>query len=196
MSTRRRWLQQASGASATAMACLAWPWAAQAHTSPGRVLPRLPAPSLGVTLHDGRKTDMATLLAGKATAMQLVFTTCSSTCPIQGALFAQVQAQCPSAMAPAVQLVSLSIDPLNDTPQALRAWLANFGAKPSWLAARPEPKHISAWVDFLIGKQSGPDPHTTQVFYFDARGRLALRTADFPKAETVVGQLQELMRVG
>ena len=88
------------------------------------MLPRVPAPNQPLTDTLGRSIDLSTLLRGKVTAVQLMFAGCSSTCPIQGAVFAAVAQQ---VKAPDAQLLSLTIDPLGDSPQALRSWLGRFG---------------------------------------------------------------------
>lgn len=54
------------------------------------VLPRVPAPQLSLTDTLGRSICLPALLRGKVTAVQLMFAGCSSTCPIQGAVFAAV----------------------------------------------------------------------------------------------------------
>lgn len=66
------------------------PRSARAHAGPGRVDPPLPAAAWPLTLNDGRRSRLPAVLAGRATALQLMFTGCTATCPIQGALFAAV----------------------------------------------------------------------------------------------------------
>lgn len=187
--TRRRLLWAAA-----AVAC-AGPgtWrAAQAHNAAGRVTPPLPAPGLPLTLHDGRRSQLPALLAGQATALQLMYTGCSATFPIQGAPFGAVQPQL--ARLQGVQLLSVSIDALGDTPAALARWMQTFGAGPRWRAAVPNVAGVDSLLDFLRGRQAGPDGHTAQVYYFNRRGELVLRSADFPPPEQVVSLLADLRR--
>ncbi|RZM00095.1 MAG: SCO family protein [Variovorax sp.] len=185
---RRRLLRAAAGLAATAGL-----GTARAHG--GLVLPPVaPPPALRLRLHDGRTVSPAALLEGRVTALQLMFTGCSATCPIQGALFAEVErlllAQ--RAVPGDVQLVSASIDALGDDPRALSAWLARYGAGASWRAATPAVADLDRWLDFLQGRRGGVDRHTTQVFLFDRQGRLVLRTVDLPPASQVVRLLAEL----
>jgi len=86
----------------------------------GLVLPRVSAPNLPLTDTLGRSIGLSTQLHGKVTAVQLMFAGCSATCPIQGAVFASVAQQVKS---PDVRLLSLTVDPLGDSPQVLRNWL-------------------------------------------------------------------------
>src|SRR5689334_1431335 len=95
----------------------------------GEVWPPRVVPPWSVHTADGRRTDLPGLLTGRTTAIQLMFTGCSSICPIQGALFAELQQRLgDAAKAERLQLLSLSIDPLADDPPALTAWLQRFGA--------------------------------------------------------------------
>lgn len=88
------------------------------------VLPRVPAPQLPLTDTLGRSICLPARLRGKVTAVQLMFAGCSSTCPIQGAVYAAVAQK---VKAPDVRLLSFTVDPLDDTPQSLHTWLGRFG---------------------------------------------------------------------
>ena len=154
-----------------------------AHNDPGRVQPPAPVPALNLTLHDGRKAQLKDLLSGRITALQLMFTGCSATCPIQGALFRQVQEQTKSEAG--LQLISVSIDPLNDDPKAMRAWLKRFDASDHWLGATPDFKQLERWFEFLRARNAGADRHTPQVYFFNSLGELALRSTDFPAPEDI-----------
>ena len=130
------------------------------------------------------------MLHGKVTAMQLMFTSCSATCPIQGAIFADLQRQLIDASGP-FRLLSLSIDPLGDEPKALRAWLQRFGADPArWSAALAVSKDLDLLLEFVRGRARGADRHTPQVYLFNAEARLVYRSADLPPANS----LADLMR--
>ena len=170
--------------------------AAWAHNSAGAVDPPRPAPRAALTRHDGYKADLAALLRGRVTAMQLMFTGCSATCPIQGALFAAAEQQLahetPGAGAMPMQLLSLSIDPLGDDAAALKAWRAKFGAGGLWSAAVPAMQDLDSLLDFLQGRQAGADRHTAQVYLFNRKAELVLRTVDFPPPREVVRLLQAL----
>lgn len=168
---------------------------AVAHQLAGRLDTPLPPPALPVRWQDGSQRPLSQVLQGRVTALQMMFTTCTATCPIQGALFASLRDRLATAR-PEAQLVSLSLEPLVDTPAALSAWLQRHGGgQGRWLAGSPDLRVLTAWVDFLKSAQPGPDRHTGQVYLFDRQGRLALRTVDFPPAEQVIAQLDGLARL-
>jgi protein SCO1 len=168
---------------------------AQAHNDAGRVVPPQAPPPVALTLDDDGKSTLQALLKGRATALQLMFTSCQATCPLQGALFGETLKKL-SDKIKAAQLVSISIDPGQDTPARLRAWLKRFGATPRWRAARPDKGQLEALTSFLKSKNPGPDPHTAQVYYFDREGRLALRSVDFPPASEIATNLEQLAAKG
>jgi protein SCO1 len=167
---------------------------APAHDPFGPLRPPLPAPRLALTGDDGNRFELRERLRGRITALQLMFTTCNATCPIQGALFA--------AVAPLIagqremQLLSLSIDPLGDSPQALRAWLVRFGTHAHWRAAVPRVEEVDRLLDFVRGRAAGADRHTAQVYLFDRLARLSYRTADMPPARFVADMMGQLSRIG
>ncbi|ABC34767.1 SCO family protein [Burkholderia thailandensis] len=188
---RRALLAAALGAALPALAtsARAQPPAGQSGYHGGLITPPVPVPDMPLHTADGRATRLRTLLAGRATALQLFYTGCSSTCPIQGVVFRRVQTLLGPHPKPDIQLLSLSISPLEDTPQRMRAWLARFGARPGWIAAAPELKDVDALQAFFGGGRTGLDNHSTQVQMIDRRGELVWRTYELPSPETLAALL-------
>lgn len=178
------------GAAGVAVACLR-ATSARAHAAAGVVNPPQPAPVAKLKLDDGAVTTLPALLKDRVTALQLIFTSCQATCPIQGALFADAAKRLGTGQQLA-QLLSISIDPDRDTPAVLREWLKRFGASPRWRAAQPDKAQLEELTSFLKSKLAGPDPHTAQVYYFDRKGQLVLRSVDFPPAADVVKSLEQV----
>jgi len=170
------------------------PGLASAHALVGAIRPPLTLPAIKLVRHDGVATDLPTILLGKATAMQFMFTGCSQTCPLQGALFAAVQQKMPQNLKDSVQFLSVSIDSLGDDPRALSAWLRQFGAGPNWMAALPSSQELQRLRTSLQISNDGQDSHTGQVFLIDRRGLLVWGTEDLPPADVVLRQLVNIAR--
>lgn len=166
---RQALLAVAACAARSVQAAPAWPT--------GWARPRRPAPALALTDSGGHVQSWRDRLQGSATAVQLIFTGCSSTCPTQGLLFAHMAARHQSRP---VRWLSISIDALSDDPGRLRAWQERAGRHPAWQAAVPALRDVDAVVAFLRGGDAGVALHTTQVFGFDRAGHLAYRTGDAP----------------
>ena len=163
-------------------------WAQHAY---GTLNPPRPIGGLRVVTDRGT-VPLADLLRERVTALQLMFTGCTATCPIQGALFAQVQEGLRDAPE-GLRLLSVSIDPLGDDAKSVRNWLQRFGAAPArWSAAVSTTQDVNALFDFLQGRDEGADRHTAQVFVFDRQARLTYRSVDIPKASSVVAVMRQV----
>jgi protein SCO1 len=177
------------------LAALLTAWMARrvrAHEAFGPVNPRLSLPRMAVQGTNGKNGDLSAALHGRVTALQLMFTGCSATCPIQGAVFAEAQ-QALERAGPDLQLVSLSIDPLGDDIRSLRSWLHRFGAQPQrWSAALPRAQDVDRVLDFLRGRAAGAERHTPQVYVFDRDAQLAYRTQDLPAADHLLSLMQTI----
>jgi len=186
----RAWLAAAAG-------CTSAAGTARAHGALGPLAPPRPAPPMPLTLHDGHAATLPGLLRGRVTALQLMFTGCSATCPIQGASFAALQPLVFGVL-PRSQLLSLSIDPLSDDAAALAAWRRKFGAGEGWLAAAPPVRHVERLLDYVAGRPAAAraaERHNAQVFLFDSQGRLAYRLAEFAAPRDVARAMHELAQL-
>jgi protein SCO1/2 len=178
-SGRRRFLRSTG-------ACLALllPHGAKAH-SIGIVDPPISLPlETSVVRHDGLRMLLRNIIQGRRTLLQLMFTGCSEICPLQGALFAEIQEKSRQLVIGKNQLLSLSIDPMDDA-RSLSAWLSQFGASRNWGAAVSSPKGIDAIRASLQGTNGLDRDHSSQVYFLDETGRLVWRTEEFPSLEVV-----------
>ena len=68
---------------------------------------------------------------GRTVVLSFIYTTCPAICPVTSQTFAQLQrALGPDASG--LHLMSISIDPEEDTPARLREYARRFGAGPAW----------------------------------------------------------------
>lgn len=174
-------------------AVAAWPFTTGAAPAAlGLVRPPQPVPALRfIAAAGGPPRRFADLLGGGVVAVQLMFTGCSSVCPLQGAQFEAVQAGL-SGNGRSHRLLSLSVDPLADGAPQLSRWLARWRADPRvWTAAAPLPDELPALLRYLRGQTSAPDVHPAQVFVFSRRAELVFRTAALPDARALIRLLDE-----
>lgn len=158
----------------------------------GRVVPPQPIPDVPVRRADGAVAGLAGIVRGHATALHLMFTGCSTVCPIQGVIFERIQSLLPDQRDRGIQLLSLSIDPLGDTPAAMRSWLARFHAHEGWIGAVPQPDDIERLLQFFGLGRDTVENHVTQVSIIDRGGRLVFKTEQLPSADSVAALLREV----
>lgn len=192
MKTRGSFSRRALLAGAATLPAIRLGWAAGPAADHGRIRPPVPAPDIPLVGHDGASTTLPRLLAERVTALQVMFTACTTTCPIQGAIFARVQKLIPDQVARGIQLVSISVDPAHDTSAALARWLRRFGARPGWRAAAPRPADVAQVRAFFGAGRIATDNHSTQVQLFDRTGALVWRTGELPEAEEVATLLRRI----
>jgi len=65
-------------------------------------------------------------------AINVMYTTCTTVCPVTSALFAKLQNGLVEQGDKDVRLVSVSVDPVTDTPERLRAYAEKMHAGPNW----------------------------------------------------------------
>jgi protein SCO1 len=94
-------------------------------------LGKMPAVSVvSMRGHAGKVDDF--LKGNDPLLVNFVFTTCSTTCSMQTAVLAELQRQFIARRAP-LRLVSITIDPANDTPEQLQRFAKTFGVQePAW----------------------------------------------------------------
>jgi len=113
-----------SGAAAllTPAAAVAGPWGADYF------------PNVPLTTQDGKVVRFYDdLLKGKSVAINLIYTRCSASCPLETAKLAQLQKIMGDRVGKDIFFYSISIDPKNDTPAALKAYMAKYHVGPGWL---------------------------------------------------------------
>lgn len=149
-----------------------------------------PAALRGVALvdHRGQSVRPASF-DGRLLLLHFVFTGCSSTCPTQVHELAWVHDALPHSARQAVQILSVSVDPLSDTPAALAAFARRMDAeRPQWRYATGAPTQVERLTDRMAamapaaatGRAARPEDHRTSIWLFDARGDLVQRYAGVP----------------
>jgi protein SCO1/2 len=158
----------------------------------GRIKPPAPVPDVQLLRHDGVKASLPQLTLGHATAVQLMFTACSTTCPIQAAIFERVQTLLPTMAAKGIQLLSLSVNPEDDSVRSLAGWRSRFNAGPQWIAATPSVADTPAIQSFFGRARTNFADHSTQVNIVDRQGRLVWRTNELPASQEIATILSKL----
>ena len=82
------------------------------------------------------------LVKDKTVIINLTYTGCGDTCPASTAQLAKINDLLGPRMGRDVTMLSLSIDPVADTPARLKQYWESFGAKPGWLFLTGNPAEI------------------------------------------------------
>jgi protein SCO1/2 len=87
-----------------------------------------------VTLHDseGREQELSRLMHDRVVILNFIFTSCTTICPTLSAIMQETERQLADRLGKDSILVSISVDPVNDSPNRLRAYREKIGAGPNW----------------------------------------------------------------
>ncbi|NJO14840.1 MAG: SCO family protein [Thioploca sp.] len=86
---------------------------------------------------------LSLLKSSERVALNFIFTTCTTICPVMTATFAKMRQQL-GTEADKLLMVSISIDPEQDTPAALQAYAKRYQANPQWQFLTGELEQIIA----------------------------------------------------
>jgi protein SCO1/2 len=158
---------------------------------------RDPAPAFALRDPSGAEVSLAGL-AGKIVVLDFIYTACPGPCPILTAKLVELQRALPPDLAQKVHFVSITLDPVRDTPEVLRAYGEERGADLArWSFLTGPPEALAAVASaFGVGslrREDGEIDHVVAAFAIDPQGRIAERWVglEHPTAE----MLRDLTRI-
>lgn len=100
------------------------------------------------------------LVRGKVVAMSFFFTTCTTICPPLTINMAEVRRLLAERAGSEVDLISITVDPVVDTPQRLLAWAEKFGVGPGWTLVTGQKKDVDDLLKALSAFTAIKEQHT------------------------------------
>ena len=137
---------------------------------PARAATTPSVPDVRLLDSTGTSVGLRELTARHTVALNFIYTGCSSFCPPQTAVFRAVQARLAEVRGPSLNplLLSLSIDPLNDSPSALARYASRFEARlglaHGWLMLTGETAAIARTTRAFNASVIDPAEHPAQLW--------------------------------
>ncbi|HEX6899499.1 MAG TPA: SCO family protein [Thermoanaerobaculia bacterium] len=129
-------------------------------------------PDVPVLDQDGRKLLFRSdLVAGKVVAINFLFTNCTTICPPLGATFGKLRKLLGERAGRDVHLISISVDPVTDTPAHLKAWSAKFDQGPGWTLVTGEREDITRLLKALGAYTANMNDHPPLVLISNRNGQ-------------------------
>jgi protein SCO1 len=131
---------------------------------------------------DGQEMRLySDLMQGKTVVINAMFTSCTGACPVMSGTMEKIQNHLGDRVGKDVRLISISVDPVNDTPAKLKEYAARFHAKPGWYLLTGSKENVEAalrklgqWVD---------EPANHQTLYLIGNDRTGLWKKAFALAK-------------
>ena len=99
------------------------------------------------------------LLRDKVVVINTIFTTCTGICPVMSKAFEAIQDRVGDRLGEDVHLISISVDPENDTPEKMRAWGEAFHARRGWYLVTGDPENVAFALQRLGQHVEDPESH-------------------------------------
>jgi protein SCO1/2 len=132
-------------------------------------------------------------VADRIVVIDFVYTTCTTICPILSAVMAQVQDRLGARLGTEVRPISISIDPIRDTPERLDAYARKFGAGPEWIWLTGRKPAVDQVLIGLNTYTPNFIDHASSVLIGDARSNTWTRLFGFPGPEDILARVNELV---
>jgi protein SCO1/2 len=135
-----------------------------------------------------------------AAAIELIYTGCTSICPLSTRVMAEARSLLgPEVAGGALRCLSLSLDPDNDTPERLAAYAAAAGASGAaaagdWLFLTGARGDLAAVLRALRTRFGRPDDHAPVFFVGDGRVPRLSQLFAIPPPEELAAAVRDTLR--
>jgi len=139
---------------------------------------------------DGRDVRlMSDLMGQRVTVVDFIYTTCTTICPVLSATMAELQRKLGPRVGKDVQLVSITVDPLRDTPARLKAYSARHAAGGGWRWLTGSKSDVDSVLKAFGAYTPDPESHPAMVMIGDGEGRTWTRLLGFPSVAELQAQV-------
>ena len=147
-----------------------------------------------LTDQSGRSVKLKSEAVGeRIVVVDFVYTNCTTVCPVNSALLAQVQQRLGTRVGKDVVLLSLSVDPVRDTPARLKDYSAKYGSAEGWqwlTGSKPQVdealKAFDAWTPNFAD-------HPAAILVGDGKSGKWLRFYGFASPEQITDAVKALL---
>ena len=170
--------------------------AQQKPAKPGRIeMPLMSVEIPDITLLDqsGKEVRLySDLVKDKIVLVHFFFTKCSDICPMQGRALMKLKSRLGHRLGRDIYFVSISKDPLNDTPEQLSKWGKLFGVGPGWTLVTGDMPVIKKLLWDLTGEEIGQASHESQVLIGNDRTGVWTSTDGLLLTDEIVKVIDEI----
>lgn len=132
------------------------------------------------------------VIGDRLVVVDFIYTTCTTACPIQTAIFSHLQEALGSRLGTEVFLVSLSVDPATDIPPRLKAYAEKHKAREGWIWLTGRKPAVDEVLLGLRAYSSDLDEHPSMILIGDGKVGGWTRYYGFPHVEGLLAKIDEL----
>lgn len=133
------------------------------------------------------------LLKGKVVLLNFMFTTCSGVCSPMTSNLSKVQQYLGEHVGREVVMISISVDPATDTPDALKKYAAAFKAQPGWYFLTGRKEDVDTVLSKLGGRVEDKSMHSSVLIIGDEATGDWMKTHAMSKPAEIVAAVRQLI---
>lgn len=168
----------------------------KANAQPAQAYISMTIPDLEVKDQNGNKLHFYTdLVKGKVVVINFIYTDCTYVCPMQGTSFSRLQSALGERLGKDVSLISVSTDPVTDTPERLKAWSEKFGAKQGWKLVTGEKIPMDKLLLALSGDAARKGVHSAIALIGSEAKGLWVRTYGLEEPQRMIEMIDRILNL-
>lgn len=154
-------------------------------------------PDVNCVDQDGKKLRFNTdLVKGKVVVINFIYTSCTFLCTRIGESTARLQSALGDRVGRDVHIISVSTDPVTDTPKKLKAWAARLKAKDGWTLVTGEKEEMDRLLKVLTGDASGIKTHSPLLLIGNEPKNIWAESYSFENPLKLIQQIDRVSSAG
>ena len=154
---------------------------------------RLVLPAIDLVDQDGMTRHLLPdLVQGRIVLVSFVFTGCTTICSPVGANMAALDRLLGARTSHEVSLMSVTLDPFNDTPAQLAQWRAKFDDGPGWRLLTGDPRKVEALLHAMQADPADIATHDAFLWLGDPRTGTWRRVSSLADPATLAALVDQL----
>jgi len=150
-------------------------------------------PDIKLVDQQGRTVSLRDLLdERKPVALNFFFASCGSICPVMTATLSRMRQQL-GRDGDDLRVVSITIDPDQDTPEVLKAYAKRFSARPGWSFVTGDAENILAVQRAFFADSGGKFNHQLLYFFRAAGSNSWVRIEGLANAADLVAEVRGIV---
>jgi len=142
----------------------------------------------------GNQVDLREdVIGNKIVAINFVYTTCTTVCPVVSTIFSMVQNRLIERMNKDIALITITVDPTRDTPHRLLSYSKNFNPGAGWSWLTGDKKTVEKALSAMGAYTPNFEDHPAMVLIGDDSKSECFRFYGFPAPNAIEYKLRELL---
>ncbi len=132
------------------------------------------------------------LIRGRKVLINFAFTACKGVCSPMTKHLAEVQKKLGGRVGKDITMITLSVDPANDTPETMARFAKKFGVGPGWYFLTGARENITLVLKKLGGYTDVPDSHSSTLLIGDAATGTWVKAPAMSFADNIVYAVEHI----